>query len=85
MPDDGIEKFTTLALQKNENIRITVQENWLWQDTAEPVDKLSTQKTFDYNAITGAELREIHAPVFKSIDDHIAVIQHPLSGVSVMF
>lgn len=33
-PDDGIEKFATLALEKNPNTRITVQEFWL------PYDKL---------------------------------------------
>ena len=71
MPDDGIEKFAALALEKNPEIRITVQEDWLWRDTYEPITNLSIPKTFDYDAITGAELRKIHAPVFKSIDDHI--------------
>jgi hypothetical protein len=31
-------------------------------------------RTWDCDAITGTELLKIHAPVFKSIDDHIAAL-----------
>jgi hypothetical protein len=74
MPDDGIEKFATLALEKNPTIRITVQEDWMWRDTVEPITALQSPRTWDYDAITGKELLEIHAPVFKSIEDNIAVL-----------
>jgi hypothetical protein len=74
MPDDGIEKFATLAVEKNPKIRITVQLDWMWRDTVEPITELRTPRTWDYDAITGKELREIHAPVFKSIEDQVAVV-----------
>jgi hypothetical protein len=84
MPDDGIEKFAALALEKNPKIRITVQEIWLWRDTYEQIGNLKTPKIFDYNAGTGAELRELHAPLFKSIDEHIAELNQKF-GKQVLF
>ena len=84
MPDEGIEKFAAFALEKNQNIRITVQEDWLWRDTYEQIGDLGTPRTWDYNTITGAELRNIHAPVFKSIDAHIAELNQKF-GKTVLF
>lgn len=84
MPDDGIEKFATLALEHNRNIRITVQEDWMWRDTVEPITQLQAPMTFDYDAITGAELRKIHAPVFKSIDEQVAALNQ-MFGKTVLF
>ena len=37
MPDEGIEKFAKLGFEHNPNIRITVQEFWLPNDTYEPI------------------------------------------------
>ena len=62
MPDDGIENFATLAMEKNPNIRITVQEDWMWRDIVEPISNLQTARAFDYDAITGGALWEVHAP-----------------------
>ena len=84
MPDDGIEKFAALALEQNPNIRITVQEIWLWRDTYEPIDQIWNPKAFDYNAITGAELRQRHAPLFKSIDNYVAELNRKF-GKQVLF
>ena len=85
MPDEGIEKFATLALAKNPKIRITVQENWLWRDTYEQISDLrNVSRTWDYDAITGVELRRIHDPVFKSIDEHCAALNQKL-GKTVLF
>ena len=84
MPDDGIEKFAALALAKNPAIRITVQEDWLWRDTYEQIGDLGKARTWDYDAITGAELRKIHAPVFKSIDDCVAALNQKF-GKTVLF
>ena len=84
IPDEGIEKFAALALEHNPNIRITVQEIWLWRDTYEPITNLAIPKTFDRNAITGAELRERHALLFKSIDDHVAELNQKF-GKQVLF
>ena len=74
MPDDGMEKFAALAIEMNPTVRITVQEDWLWRDTFEPIGNLQTPRTFDYDAMTGAKLLTIHAPVFNSIDDTVAAL-----------
>jgi hypothetical protein len=74
MPDDGIEKFTALALEKNPKIRITVQEDWMWRDIVEPITEIRSPRKWDYDAATGKELSEIHAPVFKSIEDEVATL-----------
>jgi hypothetical protein len=68
-PDDGIEKFTQLALENNKDIRITVQEFWLRWDIYEPTTKPPAK--VDHNAITGEELRKRHAPYFKSMDEFV--------------
>jgi len=36
LPDDGVEKFATLALEHNPNVRVTVQQFWLPYDAYEP-------------------------------------------------
>jgi hypothetical protein len=83
MPDDGIEKFATLALEHNPKIRITVQEIWLRRDVYEPTTKV-LPKTVDHNAITGAELRERHAPLFQTIDAHVSELNQKF-GKQVLF
>jgi len=84
VPDEGIEKFATLALEKNPKIRITVQEIWLWRDTYEAITDLKAPKKFDYDAATGPELRTIHAPLFKGIDEHVAALNQKF-GHPVLF
>ena len=37
LPDEGIEKFAKLGLEHNPDIRVTVQEFWLPNDTYHPV------------------------------------------------
>lgn len=70
LPDDGIEKFTALALEHNPEVRVCVQPIWLRYDVYEPTMKRPAK--VDHNAITADELRARHAPYFKSIDDHVA-------------
>ncbi len=70
LPDAGIESFVKLAVAHNPKVRITVQEFWL------PFDIYDTTfskrpKEVDHNAPTVAELRELHAPYFKSMDEHV--------------
>jgi hypothetical protein len=82
LPDDGIEKFTTLALEHNPEIRITIQNIWLRWDVYEPsytkpLSELRSAKV-DHNAVTGAELRERHAPLFESIDDCVRALNKKL-------
>jgi hypothetical protein len=83
LPDDGIEKFTQLALEHNPNIRITVQEFWLPFDIYDTTFKQRPQKV-DHNAPTGAELRKLHAPYFQSMDDHIRELNKK-HGKQVLF
>jgi hypothetical protein len=86
--DDGIEKFTTLALEHNPNIRITVEQIWLRRgDAAEPVprDYPHTYKSLeDYNTASIDDLRERSAPMFKSIDDGVTALNKKL-GKQVAF
>jgi len=73
MPDEGIDKFTDLGLQHNPNIRITVQEFWLPNDTYEPVYPLDVRKkpTVDHNAATIPELRKHYEAYFHDVDDYV--------------
>src|SRR5262249_34331884 len=70
LPDPGIENFTKLALEHNKDIRITVQEFWLPFDIYDITFKERPAKV-DHNALTGEELRKLHAPYFKSMDEHV--------------
>ena len=71
LPDAGIENFATLALEKNPDIRITVQEFWLPYDWYEPPTMRSNPKGTDHNAVTIEELRKRHAGYFAAIDGHV--------------
>jgi hypothetical protein len=71
LPDEGIENFVKLAVTNNPKIRIFVQENWLPWDTYDPRFKAPAEKV-DHNAPTGEALRKMHAPYFKSVEEHVA-------------
>jgi hypothetical protein len=71
LPDDGIENFTRLALETNPGIRITIQEFWLPFDVYATDYKKRRPQPPDRNARTSAEMREIHAPYFESMDAHV--------------
>ena len=85
MPDEGIEKFATLGLQHNPNIRITVQEFWLPNDTYEPVYPLDVRKkpTVDHNATTMPELRKHYAAYFHDVDDYVHGVNQKLGHDAV--
>jgi hypothetical protein len=57
LPDDGIEKFARLALEHNPNMRVTVQEFWLPNDTYHPVYPLESNLRIDHNGTKIPELR----------------------------
>src|SRR4051794_22574288 len=57
LPDEGIEKLARLGVEHNPEIRVTVQEFWLPNDTYHPVYPLETRKKVDHNATDVAELR----------------------------
>jgi hypothetical protein len=70
LPDQGIENFVKLAVEKNPKVRVTVQEFWLPYDVYDPKSPLKFRKT-DHNAISGAELRKEHRPYFEGMDEHV--------------
>jgi hypothetical protein len=82
LPDVGIENFARLAVKYNPKVRVTVQENWLPFDLYEPTFKKRPRKV-DHNAPTVAELRKMHAPYFKSIDDHVRELNKKLGRQAV--
>ncbi len=82
LPDEGIEKFANLALEHNPKARITVQELWLPFDVYDTKTPLRPRKV-DHNAPTAAELRERHAPYFKSMDDHVRDLNKKLGKEAV--
>jgi hypothetical protein len=69
LPDEGIAKFSELALEHNPAVRVTLQEFWLPYDVYDPTRK-KVEKV-DRDALGVEELRERHAPYFKSVDDHV--------------
>src|SRR6202007_3016281 len=83
LPDEGIEKFTKLALEHNPKIRITIQEFWLPFDLYDPLFSKRPAKV-DHNAPTGAELRKMHAPYFKGMDEHVRELNKK-HGKQVLF
>lgn len=82
LPDEGIANFAALALEHNPEIRITLQEFWLPYDLYDPSRKKADKP--DRNALTGEELRQRHAPYFKSMDDHVRELNQK-HGKSVVF
>ncbi len=82
LPDEGIEKFTQLAVENNKNVRILVQPIWLRWDIYEPTTK--RPEKVDHNAITGEELRKRHEVYFKSMDEHIRELNKK-QGKTVLF
>lgn len=74
LPDDGIEKFITLAAEHNPNVRVLVQEYWLPNDTYEPIYPLDTRKKVDHNATDVNELRKKNAAYCRDIEEHVRAI-----------
>ncbi|MDP6466392.1 MAG: hypothetical protein QF918_01540 [Pirellulaceae bacterium] len=85
LPDEGIENFVKLATDHNPNVRVTIQEFWLPFDIYDTTFKQRPKKV-DHNAPTGEELRRLHAPYFKSMDDHVRKLnrQYGKEAVSVV-
>ncbi len=82
-PTTGIENFARLALEHNPEIRITIEEFWLPFDIYDTTFKLRPAKV-DHNALSAAELRDLHAPYFKGMDEHIAELNKKF-GKQVLF
>jgi hypothetical protein len=68
-PDPGIDHFARLGLEHNPDLRVTVQASWV------PCDGL-LYATFNpgkvgRDALTGDDLRQLHAPYFQSVDEEV--------------
>lgn len=70
LPDEGIENFVKLALEHNPKVRVTIQEFWLPFDIYDTTFTKRPKKV-DHNALSGEQLSTLHAPYFKSMDEHV--------------
>lgn len=82
-PDEGIEKFATLAYEHNPDARVVLQEFWI------PWDKLEwpfkgDPNTVDPDAATPEFLDQLHAPYFQAMDDYVVALNGKL-GKQVVF
>lgn len=84
LPDEGIEKFARLGLEHNPDIRITVQEFWLPNDTYHPVYPLETRVNVDHNATDIAELRKQQSLYDRDLVQYIDDLNQRL-GKQVVF
>jgi len=77
LPDEGIGKFVKLGLEKNPNTRFMIQQSWLMFDQIGVPDneplyaKRTYNKRLDRNTRTGEEMRKVHAPYFRALEDHV--------------
>lgn len=78
MPDEGIEKFARLGFEHNPDIRITVQEFWLPNDTYEPRYPLDSHKQIDHDATDPAELRKKQTHYDQDVDAFVWNINQQL-------
>ena len=78
MPDAGIENFAKLGFEHNPNIRITVQEFWLPNDTYEPKYPLDTKKKVDHDTTDLAELQKHQDAYDHDVDEFVRGINQRL-------
>lgn len=78
LPDEGIDNFAKLAYEHNPNIRVTVQEYWLPNDTYEPKYPLDTRKKVDHDATKIDELQAAQDRYDHDVDDYCAAINKRL-------
>jgi hypothetical protein len=84
LPDDGIEKFAALGLAHNPDLRITVHEYWLPNDTYHPVYPLETRKYVDHNAATIPELKKQDALYRRDLEEMIRGVNRRLGRNAVL-
>lgn len=78
MPDQGIDNFAKLGFEHNPNLRITVQEFWLPNDTYEPKYPLDTRKQVDHDATNPAELKQKQDQYDHDVDEYVKGINKRL-------
>jgi hypothetical protein len=84
LPDEGIENFAKLGFEHNPNIRVTVQEFWLPNDTYHPVYPLESKLKIDHNATRIDELRKQQALYDHDLVEYVRAINQRL-GKDVVF
>ena len=84
-PDRGIDQFAQLGFEHNPNIRVTVQEIWLPQDTW-PFDysKHIYKSPEDFNNADLNEVKKNYAAYTKVMDDYVTGVNAKL-GKQVVF
>ena len=78
LPDEGIEKLARLGFEHNPEIRVTVQEFWLPNDTYHPVYPLETRKKVDHNATKIEELRTQQSLYDHDVEDYVRGVNRRL-------
>lgn len=84
LPDEGIEKFVRLGLEKNPALRVTLQEYWLPNDEYKPVWPLETKKVVDHNATDLATLREANTRYERDIEELVRALNQRLGKTAVV-
>ena len=83
LPDEGIDNFAKLAVEHNPNVRVTVQEFWLPNDTYEPKYPLDTRKKVDHNATDLAELKKSNDAYCHDIEEYVRNLNKQLGKDAV--
>jgi len=80
MPDEGIDSFAELGLAHNPNLRITVQEFWMPNDTYEPKYPLDTRKqpTVDHDKADLAALKKAQEAYDRDVEAYVAGVNKKL-------
>src|SRR6478736_954340 len=82
-PDEGIEKFATLARAHNPEVRVVLQEFWIpWDKFEWPFQGKESEVNFD--AATTNSLETLHQPYFKTMDEYVVALNARL-GKPVVF
>jgi hypothetical protein len=84
LPDEGIEKLAKLGFEHNPEIRVTVQEFWLPNDTYHPVYPLETRKKVDHNATKIEELRTQQSLYDHDVEDYVRGVNRRLGKEVVL-
>jgi len=85
-PDEGIDRFTELALKHNPDVRVTVQAFWLPYDVYDVNYQKKRPEKVDRNSRTADEMRKIHAEYFRTVDEQVQALnkQHGKTVVYVV-
>jgi hypothetical protein len=78
LPDPGIDDFAALAVRHNPDVRVTVQEYWLPNDTYHPVYPLEDDVQVNHDAANIAELKKWHDLYFRDMDNYVRGVNQKL-------